>query len=47
MAATLQARRFASPSPEIHALVLDNAKGRGIDPELVARMIGGGVQAAQ
>jgi len=27
-------------SPEIHALVLDNARGRGIDPDLVARIIG-------
>ena len=34
-------------SPEIHALVLDNAKGRGIDPDLVARMIGGVVKVAE
>ena len=33
-------RVLLAKSPEIHALVLDNARGRGIDPALMARMIG-------
>ena len=33
-------RTLLAKSPEIHALVLDNAKARGIDPDLVARIIG-------
>ena len=33
-------RALLERSPEIHALVLDNAKLRGIDPGLIRRMIG-------
>ena len=42
-------RKLLARSPELHAIVLDNARGRGIDPDLIARMLGAstvGVTAA-